>query len=64
MLAVLLPVDGKFTVNCGNKAGRYLYVQLVGLQRQLWVGEIKAVYDRTRNARAGNAHTRAGTAET
>ena len=36
------PGDGKFTVNCGTKVGRYLYVQLVGLQRQLWVGEIKA----------------------
>ena len=38
------PGDGKFTVNCGTKVGRYLYVQLVGLQRQLWVGEIKAQF--------------------
>ena len=38
------PVNGNFTVNCGNKVGRYLYVQLVGLHRQLWVGEIMAEF--------------------
>ena len=41
---VIPPADGKFTVNCGSKTGRYLYVQLVGAQRLLWVGEIMAQF--------------------
>ena len=50
---VLPPADGKFTVNCGSKTGRYLYVQLVGARRLLWVGEIMAQFVTASSCTAG-----------
>ena len=55
---VLPPADGKFTVNCGSKTGRYLYVQLVGAQRLLWVGEIMAQFVAASSCTAGTDSAR------
>ena len=56
---VIPPADGKFTVNCGSKTGRYLYVQLVGAQRLLWVGEIMAQFVVASSCTAGTDYASA-----